>query len=178
MRSAERSSRCFTSLLCSSRTGPTRLPCISHSLFRPNVDIAALRALIGCLHVRGKLWAVWRWSAKQVIGQLLLLKLHDSTCAKTNTLCEYLRHVHILGPSRFRHLVPAPRVLEPQQPRCKTLRACYGCSTHLRQLCFDSSSSSRLNHSALTVASSLFLYSFWLVRVASNCTVQFSQLCS
>ena len=106
MRSAERSPRRFTSLLRSSRAGPTRLPCASHSLFRPSVDIAALRALIGCLH-RGFTCApscgldfrssgVWRWSAKQVIGQLPLLKLHDSTRAKTNTLCEYLRHVHIL----------------------------------------------------------------------------------
>ena len=30
---------------------------MSHSLFRPNVDIAALRALVGCLRVCAKLWA-------------------------------------------------------------------------------------------------------------------------
>ena len=139
MRSAERSSRCYC---CAHRA----LAQLAYPAFHKACsDLMWISQRCGpwsdaftCAPSCGldfRSSGVWRWSAKQVIGQLLLLKLHDSTRAKTNTLCEYLRHVRILGPSPdcFRRLLPAPRVLEPQRPRCNTLRARYGCSTHLRQ---------------------------------------------
>ena len=50
--SESRQLRCGSSCI-----GPTHLPCLSHNLFRPDVDIATLQALIGWLHVCAELWA-------------------------------------------------------------------------------------------------------------------------
>ena len=118
--------------------GPTHLPCLSHSLFRPDVDIAALRALIAWMASRvrrvvgskSRSSGVWKSSIKQVVGQLPFFNSIFSSMTphmQIQTHCDCLSvclctqedifTFLVVSPDCFRQLDSAPRALEPQRPR-------------------------------------------------------------